>query len=594
MAEYILGISCYYHDSAACILKDGELIAAGEEERFMREKHYSGFPHNSVRYCLNEARINANEVDYIVFYEKPFVKFNRIIETYVSQWPRSFKAFKRAVPLWLKSRLNMRKEISEELVVDPENIYFSEHHLSHMASSYFLSPFDEAAILTIDGVGEWTTTTIGYGKGTELTVEKQMKFPHSIGLLYSALTSYLGFQVNDAEWKVMGLAPYGQPRYVDKFLELVDIKEDGSFRMKMDFFSYHYSANESINSKFEQLFGKPRRKKDEKIDQFYTDVAASGQKIVEDLIVGIASNLHRESGLDNLVIAGGVALNSVANWRILEKTGFKDLFIQPAAGDSGCALGAALAFHHLSLNHPRKFQMKHAYWGPDFENEEIEAVLKAYNASYKRFDDEQLIDETAKMLAEDKCIGWFQGRMEFGPRGLGNRSILANPKNPNMKDIVNSKVKFREEFRPFAPSVTKEEASNYFDLKIESPYMLLIPQVLPEKRDLLPAITHVDGSARLQTVDSKTNSRFHSLLSAFKQKAGIPVLLNTSFNVRGEPIVCTPMDAYSCYMRTGIDALVIGNFILTEKDPEEEKKFNMLNAQFIQRDEGLYKPNEGF
>jgi carbamoyltransferase len=587
MAEYILGISCYYHDAAACLVRDGLVVAAAEEERFNRDKHYSGFPGNAIRYCLNEARINAEEVDYVVFYEKPFIKFNRILETYISQWPRSFGSFRRAIPLWLKSRLNMRKQISKELDVDEDKIFFGDHHLSHAASAFLVSPFEEAAIFTVDGVGEWSTTTIGYGKGSHIRIDREIKFPHSIGLLYSAITSYLGFRVNDAEWKVMGLAPYGEPKYVDKFLDLVDIKEDGSFRLNMKYFSYHYSPEESISRRFENHFGRPKRQKDQAIDSFYTDIAASGQKVVEDLIVKIASNMHKTYNTDYLTIAGGVGLNSVANWRIMQKTGFKDIFIQPASGDSGGALGAAVGFYTLTLGKPRKYRMEHALLGPGFTDEEIQAMLDSFNANYKKINsEEKLVEETARMLADNKVVGWFQGRLEFGPRALGNRSILANPKNPDMKEILNSKVKFREKFRPFAPSVTREDASTYFDIFIDAPYMLLIPDVHPEKRSLLPAITHVDGTARLQMVDKKTNPRYHKLLNAFKKAAGVPVLLNTSFNVRGEPIVLSPTDAYSCFMRTGIDALVMGNFLLTEKDPEKVKEFEQLNVQYINKDEG--------
>lgn len=586
MAQYILGISCFYHDSAACILKDGVLMAAVEEERFNRQKHFNGFPTQSIEYCLKYASITVEQIDYVVFYEKPFVKFNRIVENYVFQWPRSFSAFRHAIPLWLKSRLNMKKQIAKELNIDQNKIFFSDHHLSHSAAAFFVSPFKEAVIFTEDGVGEWATTTAGFGKDNHISIDKEIKFPHSLGLLYSAITSYLGFRVNDAEWKVMGLAPYGEPKYTDKFQELVDIKEDGSFRLNMKYFSFHYSYDETVNSRFEKHFGRKKRRGGE-LDQFYTDIAASGQKVVEDIIVKIAGSLHKEYKCDNLCIAGGVGLNSVANWRIMEKTGFKDIFIQPAAGDSGCAVGAAYAFYHMTLNNPRTFVMEHALFGPEYKNEEIRQVLDKYSAEYKEYKtEEDLIAAAAEMLAADKVVGWFNGRMEFGPRALGCRSILANPKNPDMKEIINSKVKFREKFRPFAPSVIKEEASKYFDINIDAPYMLLIPPVHQDKRSLLPAITHVDGSARLQTVDKKTNPRYYRLLEAFKQKAGVPVLLNTSFNVRGEPIVCTPEDAYSCYMRTGIDALVVGNYILTEKNPEQMQKFNELNVEYIKRDEG--------
>lgn len=587
MAESILGISCYYHDAAACLVQNGLVVAAAEEERFNRDKHHSGFPKNAIRFCLNQGRINPEQIDYVVFYEKPFVKFNRILETYISQWPRSFGSFRRAVPLWLKSRLNMRKQIAKELNIDEDKIYFGDHHLSHAASAFLVSPFEEAAILTTDGVGEWATTTIGYGKDRTIKIDKEMKFPHSLGLLYSAITSYLGFRVNDAEWKVMGLAPYGEPKYVNKFLDLIDIKEDGSFRLNMKYFAYHYSPVESINRRLEKHLGHPKRQKDQEIDQFYTDIAASGQKVVEDVIVKIASHLHKTYDTDYLTIAGGVGLNSVANWRIMQKTGFKDIFIQPASGDSGGALGAAIAFYNLTLDNDRKYRMEHAYLGPEYSDEDIQAMLDNYGAKYQKLTDQKkLIDETAKMLAQDQVIGWFQGRMEFGPRALGNRSILANPKNPKMKEILNSKVKFRESFRPFAPSVTHNDASEYFDISIDAPYMLLIPDVRPDKKDLLPAITHVDGTARLQMVKKETNPRYHQLLNAFKKIAGVPVLLNTSFNVRGEPIVMSPEDAYSCYMRTGIDALIMGSYLLTEKDPEKVKEFAALNVQYINKDEG--------
>lgn len=587
MSDYIIGISCYYHDSAACLLKDGVLIAAAEEERFNRKKHYSDFPHLSIQYCLDEAGIKIDDVRFIVYYEKSFPKFLRIIESYITQWPRSFPVFRRAVPLWIKGRLNMRKHISRELKIDEDRIYFSDHHLSHSASAFFVSPFKEAAVLTLDGVGEWDTTTLGYGTSNNIRIDKEIKFPHSIGLLYSALTAYLGFRVNDAEWKVMGLAPYGEPLYTDKFKELLDIKEDGSFRLDMKYFSYLYSLKKTINRRFEKLFGRKQRKRDQEIDKFYTDMAASGQKVVEELIVKIAQHMHKKYKTDNLVIAGGVGLNSVANWRIMQNTGFKNIFIQPAAGDSGGSLGAAFAFYHMTLGKPRKFEMTHALWGPSFDNKQIKDTLDKYDAKYKEFKDEtKLIEETAKLLADNKVIGWFQGRLEFGPRALGNRSIVANPMNPEMKEILNTKVKYREKFRPFAPSVLEEKASKYFDIDIAAPYMLLIPPVHPDKRDLLPAITHVDGSARLQTVDKKTNPRYHKLISAFEKITGMPVVVNTSFNVRGEPIVCTPEDAYSCYMRTGIDALIVGNFMLTEKDAEQAENFKELNIEYIRRDEG--------
>lgn len=583
--NFILGISCYYHDSAACLVTDGRVVAAAEEERFNREKHFSGFPRLAVRYCLNAARINADQLDCVVFYEKPFLKFNRILETYVASWPLSFGSFRRAVPLWLKNRLNMRKNIADELVIDEEKVLFGEHHLSHAASAFLVSPFERAAILTMDGVGEWSTTTLGLGEGNSIQIEREIRFPHSLGLLYSAITSYLGFRVNDAEWKVMGLAPYGEPRYVDKFHDLVDVKEDGSFHLNMKYFAYNYSSFETINRRFESHFGQPKRKSDQEISRFHMDVAASGQKVVMDAVVKIANALHKLYETDKLTIGGGVGLNSVANWRIMQETGFNDVFIQPAAGDSGGALGAALGYDILTMKNPRKYVMNHSYLGPEYTDEEIQIVLDHYHASYHRARDKnELVEKAAKLLSQDKVVGWFQGRMEFGPRALGNRSILANPKNPKMKDIINSKVKFREQFRPFAPSVIEEEASDHFDIKIKSPFMLLVPQVHAAKRRLLPSITHVDGSARLHTVERSGNPLYYSLLQAFQRIAGVPVLLNTSFNVRGEPIVMSPVDAYSCFMRTEIDALVIGSYLITEKDPMVMENFKDMNIRYLERD----------
>ena len=588
--NFILGISCYYHDSAACLVTDGRVVAAAEEERFNREKHFSGFPRLAVRYCLNAARINADQLDCVVFYEKPFLKFDRILETYVARWPFSFGSFRRAVPLWLKNRLNMRKHIADELVIDEEKVLFGEHHLSHAASAFLVSPFERAAILTMDGVGEWSTTTLGLGEGNSIEIAKEIRFPHSLGLLYSAITSYLGFRVNDAEWKVMGLAPYGEPRFVNRFRDILDIKEDGSFRLNMKYFAYQYSSFETINRRFESHFGQPKRKSDQKINRFHMDVAASGQKVVEDASVKIADSLHKHYGTDKLAIGGGVGLNSVANWRIIQETGFNDVFIQPAAGDSGGALGAALGYDVLTLKNPRRYVMSHPYLGPEYTDEEIQIVLDHYFASYHRARDEnELVQETAKLLSQDQVVGWFQGRMEFGPRALGNRSILANPKNPKMKGIINAKVKFREKFRPFAPSVIREEASALFDIGIESPFMLLVPQVHTYTRQLLPAVTHVDGSARLHTVERSVNPLYYSLLQAFQKITGVPVLLNTSFNVRGEPIVMSPVDAYSCFMRTGIDALVIGRYLVTEKDPKVTEDFKDLNIRYLERD----RPDKG-
>lgn len=563
----VLGISCYYHDSGAALVRDGKLIAAGEEERFNRKKHDSDFPKMAVDYCLKEAGITIDQVDYIGFYEKPLVKFNRILESILATWPRSYKAWLKAVPLWLTHRLNISSDIQKQLGCD-KDILYCQHHLSHAASAFLVSPFEEAAIITADGVGEWTTTAWGVGRGTQIEIQKELRFPHSVGLLFSAITAYLGFRVNDAEWKVMGLAPYGKPTYVDKFHEIVDIRDDGSIRLNLDYFAHTYSTTATINERWADLFGQPQNKSEAELTDFHRDIAHSGQKVVEEIMVKMATHVHRETGMKNVCLAGGVGLNCVANWRILKESGFKDIFIQPAAGDSGGALGTAFYIYNTVLGNPRTFRMEHACWGPQFGDAEIKDALRQVEATYEVVPDEkQLIDKTARMIADGKVVAWFQGRMEFGPRALGSRSLLADARDNNMKDVINAKVKFREAFRPFAPAVLKERAHEYFDMPpgSEAPYMLLVPKVLPDKRAIIPAVTHEDGTGRVQTVTEEQNGRYYRLIKRFGEITGVPVVINTSFNVRGEPIVCTPRDAYNTFVNTGIDVLVIGNYILTEK-----------------------------
>ncbi|MBL8149191.1 MAG: carbamoyltransferase [Blastocatellia bacterium] len=562
---YILGISCFYHDSAAALLSDGNLVAAAEEERFTRQKHTSSFPTNAVKYCLKEAGITLDQVEHICFYEKPFVKFERIVTTAIAEFPRSYKAFLKAIPLWLKERLWTKSIIQRELGTEKE-ILFNEHHLSHAASAFLCSPFDRAAILTVDGVGEWCSTAFGKGEENKIELEGEIRFPHSLGLFYSAVTAYLGFHVNDAEWKVMGLAAYGKPKYVKQFEELLHVRDDGSFRLNLKYFAFHYSNKIPFNHHFEKLFGRPQRKSNEPLEDFHNDIAASAQKVLERAMVSMASHLKRLYGYENICLSGGVALNSVANWKIATEAGFKNIFIQPAAGDAGGAIGAAFSVYNIMLNQPRKFVMNHAYWGPSFSDQEIADFLQIHKIEHKIYNRHELVVETARLIAENNVVGWFQGRMEFGPRALGARSILANPTNPEMKKIINSKIKFREWFRPFAPSVPLEEASKYFDIgDRESPFMLLVPDVLAEKQSLLPAVTHQDGTGRVQTVREEINPLYYELLREFEKISGVPVLVNTSFNVRGEPIVCTPADAFNCFVRTDMDALVLGNAVITTK-----------------------------
>ncbi|MCP5068369.1 MAG: carbamoyltransferase [bacterium] len=562
----VLGISCFYHDSAAALLRDGELVAAAHEERFSRKRHDAGIPKHAVAYCLEEAGIRLADVDTLVFYDKPFVKFERILMTYLATFPRSLPSFAKAMPLWLKEKLNVRKALETELGFEGE-LLFAEHHQSHAASAFLPSPFEEAAILTIDGVGEWATTTQGVGRDNKFELIHEVRFPHSLGLLYSAFTYYLGFKVNSAEYKVMGAAPYGKPRYVETIFDhLVDLRDDGSFKLNMKYFAYDYGLT-MTNKRFEKLFGQPRREGESEMQEFHWDMAASVQKVTEEVVLRIARDLHAKTGMKNLCMAGGVALNCVANGRLIREGPFENLWVQPAAGDAGGALGAALFAEHCVMDRPRKLQMEHAYWGPQYSDEEIRKFLELREAPYRAYPRDEMIRETARHLEEQKVIGWFQGRMEWGPRSLGSRSILADARNEESWKRVNLKIKFRESFRPFAPAVLAEKADQWFEIDRESPYMLLVCQV--KEGVNAPAITHVDGSARLQTVTRDSHAEFYDLIHAFDERSGCPVIINTSFNVRGEPIVCTPEDAYLCFMRTQMDVLVLGNQILLKEDQPE-------------------------
>ena len=590
--SYILGISAFYHDSATCILKDGKIIAAAQEERFTRIKHDPSYPYNAIEFVLKFANLKLSEVDQIVFFEKPFLKFERLLETYVAFAPKGFISFSKAMPLWIKEKLfqknllfNKLKEHDKNYKSD-ENIFFSDHHLSHAASAFFPSPFNEAIILTADGVGEWATTTVAIGKGNNLDIKKEIHFPHSLGLLYSAFTYYTGFKVNSGEYKLMGLAPYGEPIYENKINQLLDLKEDGTFRLDQKYFNYATGLT-MTNAKFNNLFGqKPRNPKNEKITQFHMDIAASIQKVTEDIMIKLSKSIRKEYNIKNLCLAGGVALNCVANGKILKEKIFDNIWIQPAAGDAGGSLGAALALWHLDQGKERKINlnddMNGSYLGPEFTQNQIEEELKSIGAIYETVDYEKLIDLTSEYLSNEKAIGWFQGRMEFGPRALGGRSILGDPRSEKMQKNLNLKVKYRESFRPFAPSILREDLANWFNLNIESPYMLLVAEINSEKkiemtkeqmqlfgidklnikRSEIPAVTHVDYSARIQTVTQKNNKPYYDLISKFKEKTGCPIIVNTSFNVRGEPIVNTPTDAFNCFMGTELDYLVIGNCIL--------------------------------
>jgi len=563
----VLGISCFYHDSAAALLCNGELVAAAHEERFTRKRHDPDVPVQAVNYCLQEAGLLIGDIDYVAFYDKPFVKFERILMTYLATFPRSLPSFSKSIPIWLKEKLWVPRVLHEKLGFDGE-VLFAEHHQSHAASAFLPSPFEEAAILTCDGVGEWATTTQGLGKGNQFELIDEIRFPHSLGLLYSAFTYYLGFKVNSAEYKVMGAAPYGDPKYTDQILdELVDLRDDGSFKLNMKYFAYDYGLT-MTNQKFDKLFGEPRRESESKMEQFHWDMAASVQRVTEEIMLRIVRDLHQKTGLKNLCMAGGVALNCVSNGRIVREGPFENLWVQPAAGDAGGALGAALFVDNCVLDNPRKTRMEHAYWGPSFSDEAIRSYLDARGARYRSLPRDEMIAETARRLSDDQAVvGWFQGRLEWGPRSLGSRSILADARNQENWKRVNLKIKFRESFRPFAPAVLAEKAPEWFDIDRESPYMLLVCQVRDGKR--IPAVTHVDGSARLQTVTRESHPEFHDLLSAFDERTNCPVLINTSFNVRGEPIVCTPDDAYLCFMRTQMDVLVLGNQILLKEDQPE-------------------------
>jgi len=604
---HVLGLSSYYHDSAAALVDDGRIVAAAQEERFSRKKHDMRFPVQAIQYCLREAGVTLDEIDRVVFYDKPFLKFERLVETYLAFAPRGFESFRMAIPLWLREKLFLKDLLKKELrKLDStgrwnQELLFSEHHLSHAASAFFPSPFEEAVVLTMDGVGEWATTSAAIGRGHSLEVHKEIHFPHSIGLLYSAFTFYTGFKVNSGEYKVMGLAPYGEPRYAGLILEhLIDVKPDGSFRLDMSYFDY-CTGLRMTNAKFDALFGGPPRQPSEPLTQRHMDLAASIQAVTNDVVLRLTRSLHQETGLRNLCLAGGVALNCVANGKVLRDGCFEHIYVQPAAGDAGGALGAALVGYHLQLAQPRQAgadKMNGAYLGPAYEQDAIESALKASGARFQRLDDASLLAACAMDLSQGKAIGWFQGRMEFGPRALGNRSILGDPRSPTMQKTLNLKVKYRESFRPFAPSVLREHARDWFELDGDSPYMLMVADVAgfrrremtPEERGLfgidklnvlrsdIPAVTHLDYSARIQTVHRETNPRYHALIREFERLTGCPVLINTSFNVRGEPIVCTPEDAFRCFMGTDLDVLAIGNCYLAKKQQNPALKQNYETA----------------
>ena len=598
----ILGISAFYHDSAAALLKDGKIIAAAQEERFTRKKNDASYPYNAVEFVLKYSNLKLSEVDNIVFFEKPFLKFERLLETYVAFAPRGFISFMRAMPIWLREKLFQKNYLFNKLKLhDPKlksdnNIYFSDHHLSHAASAFFPSPFDEAVVLTADGVGEWATTTVAVGKNNQLDIKKEIHFPHSLGLLYSAFTYFVGFKINSGEYKLMGLAPYGNPIYCDKIEKLIDIKNDGTFRLNQSYFNYATGLT-MTNNKFNNLFGaKPRDPQNEKINQFHMDIACSIQKVTEKIMLQLARSIRKEYNIKNLCLAGGVALNCVANGKILKEKIFENIWIQPAAGDAGGSLGAALALWHIEQGNKRYINpdddMSGSYLGPSYKQEEIEKELKKLGANFKVLNYEDLINQTSEKISTGNAVGWFQGRMEFGPRALGARSILGDPRSEKMQKNLNLKVKYRESFRPFAPSVLKDDVSNWFELKTESPYMLLVADVnsnkkiqmtekekklfgidkLKIKRSEIPAVTHVDYSARIQTVSENTNKPYYDLIQKFKEKTGCPVIVNTSFNVRGEPIVNTPTDAFNCFMGTDLDNLVIGKCFLEKNQQNSSLK----------------------
>lgn len=607
---HILGISAYYHDSAACIVRDGEIVAAAQEERFTRIKHDSAFPSKAIEYCLSEARVWPGEIDFVVFYDKPFLKFERLLETYLAFAPNGFRSFATSMPSWIKDKLFQKTGLAKALQsvlghdIDwSERLLFSEHHLSHAASAYFPSPFDAAAVLTLDGVGEWSTTSLAIGNQNRLSVHKEIHFPHSLGLLYSAFTFYTGFRVNSGEYKVMGLAPYGEPRYAQTIKDhLIDIREDGSFALNMEYFDYCTGLT-MTNAKFESLFGGPPRQPESPLTRKQMDLAASIQVVTEEAVIRLARGAARSTGERNLCLAGGVALNCVANGKLLRDGAFERIWVQPAAGDAGGALGAALAAYHLMLNRPRpKSQgldrMKGSFLGPEYHQADIDARLAGCGAVFESLSESEAIDQAARALAEGKAVGWHSGRMEFGPRALGARSILADPRSPAMQKLLNLKIKFRESFRPFAPSVLREDVAEWFELETDSPYMLLVADVAPIKRKPMtesqrslfgieklniprsdiPAVTHVDYSARIQTVHRQTNPRYYQLIENFKARTGCPVLVNTSFNIRGEPIVESPEDAFRCFMGTELDMLVVGNAILHKNQQTQSLSQDYRNA----------------
>ena len=603
----ILGISAFYHDSAAALIEDGQIVAAAQEERFSRKKHDARFPIHAIRYCLTERGTGLGGVDRVVFYDKPFLKFERLVETYLAFAPRGFKSFRMAIPLWLREKLFLKDLLKKELgSLDAHDgwngeLLFSEHHLSHAASAFFPSPFDEAVVLTMDGVGEWATTSAAIGKGNSLEVHKEIHFPHSLGFLYSAFTYYTGFKVNSGEYKVMGLAPYGRPKYKDKILDhLIDVKTDGSFRLDLSYFDFCTGLT-MTNGRFDDLFGAPPRKPDQLLTDVHMDLAASVQAVTDEVVLRLTRSLREKTGIRNLCLAGGVALNCVANGKVLRDGRFEQIYIQPAAGDAGGALGAALVGYHMQLGQSRKVNgdaMRGAYLGPEYPQEEIERRLSGCGARFELLEDTALIATCAEDLAQGKALAWFQGRMEFGPRALGNRSILGDPRSPTMQKTLNLKVKYRESFRPFAPSVLRERVSDWFEMDSDSPYMLLVADVVKSRqrqmtaqekelfgidklnvpRSEIPAVTHVDYSARIQTVHEDTNPRYYALISAFERKTGCPVIVNTSFNVRGEPIVCTPEDAFRCFMGNELDVLAVGNCYLRKKDQDPALKQNYETA----------------
>ena len=605
----VLGISAFYHDSAAALIEDGHLVGAAQEERFTRKKHDSGFPQNAVQFCLDRAGIPLADVDYVAFYDKPFLKFERLLETYLAYAPRGFNSFRMAMPLWLKEKLFQKTLLRDEMKRwQPDfdwqkRLLFGEHHQSHAASAFFPSPYEEAAVLTMDGVGEWATTSLGWGQGNKLEMTKELHFPHSLGLLYSAFTYYTGFKVNSGEYKVMGLAPYGEPKFKDLILSnIVDLKEDGTFRLDQTYFDY-CTGLRMTNDKFAALFGGKARKPEELLTQHHMDLAASVQAVTEEIVLRLARSVKRDTGAKNICLAGGVALNCVANGKLLRENLFDGIWVQPAAGDAGGAVGAAFAAYHGFLGQARKLNghldgMAGSYLGPEYTDEEIAARLTAAGAKFTVLTRDQTIEQTARALADEKAVGWMQGRMEFGPRSLGARSILGDARSPSMQKTLNLKVKYRESFRPFAPAVLREDVGDYFDIKSDSPYMLMVAPVNDDRRRAMseaeqalfgidklnvprsdiPAVTHVDYSARIQTVHKETNPAFHDLLASFKAKTGYSVVVNTSFNVRGEPIVCTPEDAFRCFMGSEIEVLVVGNCFLRKEDQDPALKLDYKNA----------------